>query len=256
MAMSPSGPPPVLPSAQHIRHAKCWELLWGLPVSNNVKVFGVRLLHAALPCRALVAGMRPQPATYVACPACASRLPSRRDVPPETYTHLFLECPTSRPAVVWLLDLWLHLTGVRPPLTAEVIVAADMEAWPDGPTGPQLEAWHSLRLILLFQIWAARCEVGQAPRSPSTLVRATIAAVAAEIRLQFARSREREVLLRELPTHVLAIQHLRPAGDGLATWQSSGLCQVLGGGGGTSVGRQHLLVLLSDTSPVPLPPDP
>ena len=107
------------------------------------------------------AGMRqPKRASDVQCPQCAALVPRPSPVPPETYTHLFMLCPSYRPVTVWLCSLWEALTGVRPPMDPAVIIAAEPEAWPAAPTGARLLAWHALRLTVLYAIWSARVDGG------------------------------------------------------------------------------------------------
>ena len=79
--------------------------------------------------------------------------------PLETYTHIFFECPAFAGAKDWLLDLWQHISGVRPPDTAAAIVADEPGACPAGqqPAEERAHLWQALRLTLLRHIWAARC---------------------------------------------------------------------------------------------------
>ena len=168
---SVGGAGPNLPGGgPHAPSAKYWHTLWSMPVCNNVKVFGMRLAHAALPCRAMVAGMRRQPRSFVHCPSCAALHPGPLPVPAETYgTHMFRLCPAYRPVVFWLLDVWESLTGVWPPLDPAVLIAAEPSAWPAAPGGGRLLAWHALRLTVLHSIWCARCSGVPAPCWPSAV---------------------------------------------------------------------------------------
>jgi hypothetical protein len=178
-------------------------------------------------------------------------------VPSETYTHLFVHCPSYRPVIVWLVSLWEALTGVRPPLDPVVIIASEPDAWPAEPSGPCLLAWHALRLIVLHAIWSARVSGEPDDCRPSAVARRVVAAVREEIALQFRRSRQRQHSLQHLPPRLLGTHRLQPAQDGFAAWLEVGLCTVVGSSSSTSPGGAgHLVVLLSDTFPVPLPADP
>ena len=253
------GPGPhTLGGGPHAPSAKYWSTLWSLPVCNHVKVFGLRLAHAALPCRAMVAGMRRQPSrSSVNCPSCMALTPRPSPVPAETYTHLFLLCPTYRPVVSWLLNVWERLTGVRPPMDPAVIVAAQPSSWPAGPGGNRLLAWHALRLTVLYSIWCARSSGVPTQCCPSAVARSVVASLREEIALQFRRRRQRQYNLQFLPPRLLGTHRLRPADEGFAVWLDLGLCTVLGASSSTSPGGAgHLVILLSDVYPVPLPADP
>lgn len=261
-----AGPAPVVGGAgphlpgggDHTSSAKYWQLIHRMPVSNNIKVFGVRLAHAALPSRAMVAGMRqPKCASDVRCPRCAALDPRPFPVPSETYTHLFLLCPSYRPVTEWLCSLWESLAGARPPLDPAVIIAAEPDAWPQAPTGARLLAWHALRLTVLYAIWSARVENVSEKCRPSAVARRAVSLLREEIALQFRRSRQSQYYLQFLPPRLLGTHRLRPAEDGFAAWSALGLCTVLGSSSTTSPGGTgHLVVLLSNTFPVPLPADP
>ena len=214
-----------------------------LPVSNRVKGFAVRLLHAALPCRAMVAAMRGKPRTWVACPSCSSDPARPRPVQAETYSHIFLDCPSYRPAVQWLARLWEALSTSAPPLDAGTIITAAPGSWQ--PAQARAPVWHSLRLLTLFAIWEARVSDDAALQTPAAVVASVIRSVETEIRLQYARCCQREEHARHLPLHVLAMRRLQSAKDDFAAWSSVGLCQVLAGG--------HLVVTLSASWPVPAP---
>ena len=239
----PTAAPPPLPQPLQDLFPNPWTVVQRLPVSNRVKGFAVRLLHAALPCRAMVAAMRGKPRTWVACPSCSSDPARPRPVQAETYSHIFLDCPSYRPAVQWLARLWEALSTSAPPLDAGTIITAAPGSWQ--PAQARAPVWHSLRLLTLFAIWEARVSDDAALQTPAAVVASVIRSVETEIRLQYARCCQREEHARHLPLHVLAMRRLQSAKDDFAAWSSVGLCQVLAGG--------HLVVTLSASWPVPAP---
>jgi hypothetical protein len=201
--------------------------------------------------------------------ACARRRPntltlletgsrqSPSPLPPETYTHLFMLCPSYRPVIVWLCSLWEALTGARPPMDPAVIIAAEPEAWPAAPPGARLLAWHAIRLTVLYAIWSARVDGAPEKTCPSAVARHAVALLREEIALQFRRSRQRQHSLQFLPPRLLGTHRLQPAEDGFAAWSDIGLCTVLGSSSAESPGGAgHLVVLLTNTFPVPLPAGP
>ena len=246
----PPSPPraPPAPAARPPPHP--WLALWHLPASNRVKVFGNRLLHGALPCRAMVAGMRARPSSYLRCPACARAAAPGASVPSETYSHLFLDCPIYRPILQWLVSLWAALPGsTPPPLEASVIITAEPGA-PWQPAQARARVWHCLRLITLHAIWDARVSDDPARQTAAAVVASVIASVSEEIKLQHARCCHRELHARRLPAAVLAMRRLQAAVDDYSAWAAAGLCQVLDAG---SPGGGHLVVLLSASWPVQAP---
>ena len=230
--------------------AKCWARLWAAPVSNRVKVLGYRLLHAALPCLAMHAHMQNWAAGRACCPNCPGAHGTTRSRPAETYTHVFCECPVYRPVMLWLLDTYAALQGVRPPEDPRVIIADELCHWPEAPApGDAMQLWQGLRLIVLFQIWEARCSKDSSQRSPSAVARAAVTALRHEISLQFQRSRRRALMTQHLPARVLDMRRLEPRGDSLSVWLQSGLCS-------TSIradGMEDLHLQLTEAWPVAVP---
>jgi hypothetical protein len=242
--------------------AKYWGDLWDLPVDNSVKVFAYRLLHAAIPCKAMVSHKQHRGPRQAFCDRCQqANAGASRILPLETYTHLFVQCPTYRTAVLWLLDLWQALTGYLPPCSAEVLVADVLEAWPDAPQGAQRAVWSALRLTVLYHIWEARCSADSTKQNGPAVVRATIHAIRGAMLLQYNRSYRRQQMAHMLPSSVLSMRRLEPAVDTFSVWLSSGLCRL---DGAEDDGRnvpprsqpgdgQRLVILLTESHPVPVP---
>ncbi len=243
----PQQPPPAGHQAppQSDPSAQFWNQLWSAPISNRTKVFGYRLMHAALPCAAMRAArfhQQPQDAYCPHCPAPGGPRPR----PLEDYTHLFLECPTYAPALQWLLDIWQHITGHRPPADATVLVAADPSTWPDAPDGVHAQLWLALRLVVLHSIWDARCSRDDTRRTARAVVLAAVRTLREEMLLQFNHSTFEARLQRVLPPAVMQVQRLAEASNSLDVWLASGLCSL-------SADGQRLNLALDDSRPVPAP---
>ena len=252
-------PPPPPPADAHDKY---WVLLWRLPVNNHVKVFAVRLLHAALPCGAMRFVRRGGHAHDAYCPCCCPAQPRTRDTL-LTYSHLFVQCPTYAPAIAWLQDLWEHLEGVRPPADARVLVADQPGAWPEAPPPSSRKGrlWSVLRLTLLSWIWSAYVSNDPAQQTAAAVVRATIDTVRSEITVAYGRHTFERFLVNAVAPRFAAMRRSKPANNHFEDfWLPSGLCAVhddagaAGGQGGAQEPRPRLVLRLSETTPVPAPP--
>jgi hypothetical protein len=218
-------------------HEKYYRALWDdVPVPNDVKSFGLRLLHAALPCYAMHAfvqnigsgSRRPDGRPFAACRCCSGKGPGGRHAL-ETYTHLFCECPVFADAKGWLLDVWQDISGVRPPDTAAALVADEPEAWPSGDrpgAGDRMLLWQALRLTLLFNIWAARCSDDPAQRSSRAVVKRTVDTLRDTVVQHFHRTYHRTTLLRCLPKACFARQQQKPSAANLRVWLVPAIASV------------------------------
>ena len=176
--------------------------------------------------------------------------------PLETYSHLFLECPSYAAAVDWLLDLWQHLSdGTRPPRTARVLVADELHEWPDAPADkPRRLLWTALRLTVLSCIWAARCSPDARQRTSAAVVRAAIRELRVEMLLAHTRAFEERAVARELPPAVLRSRPTSPKAAALDVWLASGLCELPAADDPLPPPPlRGLRVLLSESAPVPAP---
>ena len=254
------------PHSAHDIHAEYFRELWEeVPVNNDVKCFALRLLHASLPCRAMHAFMqkitrdRRDGRPFAECRCCSGRDQQNHRVF-ETYTHLFLRCPTYAGASGWLLDLWEDISGARPPDTGAALVADEPGAWPAGvqPTGDRLLLWQALRLTLLFHIWEARCSDDAAQHSSRAVVAATVSSIRSEVQLQYHRTYHRQALLRSLPSAVFARQQQRPPPATLDVWLCPGIATLSPAGvvpplAGQPLPTRTLRLHLSLVHPVPAP---
>ena len=272
------------PAAQY-----CRQLWQSVPVCNATKCFAVRLSHAALPCRAMSAFKFSWGRDKAGCECCShSRGAGRVAAPLETYTHIFFECPAFAGAKDWLLDLWQHISGVRPPDTAAAIVADEPGAWPAGqqPVEERALLWQALRLTLLRHIWAARCSGDPEQQHARAVVSATVSCVRAEVQQLYNCSYMRDHLARALPPRIvrqrqqqLAFrqqpdqqrqrqQQRHPSAERLLVWLDPAIATVApsptGGGGAATcpaasqalLPSERLTLHLSLSHPVTAPPSP
>jgi len=77
------------------------------------------------------------------------------NAPLETHLHLFWECPTVQPAIVWLWQLWQQIVGQAPPMDPLVLVSGDYSIWAP-PTASLRILWLRLRVALLHATWQLR----------------------------------------------------------------------------------------------------
>ena len=150
-----------------------WQRLLDPTLHRPFRLTCWRLLHGCLGCKAFLLHIRGRQAALPTdgCCEAADCLPLASL---ETLTHAFLECPAASPAIDWLLATWHQLTGVVVPRCARVLLADDLEAWPDHPTDARtLRLWTRLRVAVLGAMWHVRCsrmaEVGSFARRAISL---------------------------------------------------------------------------------------
>lgn len=255
IALPPPAPPELHPTTAHEQY---WRYLWSLPISNHAKVFGVRLLHAALPCPAMYAARRGGTLTDAACTHCRAHPDAhgRRGPPLADYSHLFVHCPVYAPAITWLCDLWQHLTGNRPPTDASVIVADQPGAWAAAPppNGPSGRLWSVLRLTVLYFIWAAHESKDPNCQSAGAVVRKAIRSLRSDMRTEFGRYTFHVYLVQAAPARVAAMRRCPPPRHHFHdTWATSGLCHEVNDALPGQDPRPRLVFDISDVAPVPAP---
>ena len=241
----------------------------------DLKVLAYRMMHAALPCAAMKCAKQHKPKADAVCLACKGHPGTRRGGCTETYTHLFVECPVYRPAVEWLLELWHKIAGVRPPLTAEVLVADDPAAWEARPKAQdrhqRMDLWRILRLTVLYCIWEARCSTDRRQRTAAAVVRHAVRRLRDEMEQQWIRDQHPEIWEHHAPTRIMQTHRALPREDAMEMWTKAGLCTCHtpgaadggndGGGGGAAPARAasdtpRLDIHLTAQHPVAAPPDP
>ncbi len=106
------------------------------------------------------------------------------------YSHVFLHCPSLRPAVDWLCDLWGRVAPDDAPVPrdARVLLLGDATVWSPAGGDAQCSLWLHLRLLWCRSVWAHVCAA-----SPGTALswRAVVAVLQAwvsrAIRLDWLR---------------------------------------------------------------------
>ena len=182
---------------------EAYAALWAerrLP--RDLQWFGWRLLHGALACGAWRVPYAPADAVRRECmcsaPGCVAAVPgaAAADLPLETYTHMFVTCPTVVPAVAWLCRLGGRILGAVPPPDPLVIILGDPAAWRPQRGGTRAEAraadalWMHVRLRLLQAIWRARCVRAATPDGaavPAVGAAAVVAMAAAAVEQDMRR---------------------------------------------------------------------
>ena len=139
-----------------------WKRLLDRTIPRPYVITAWLLLHGSLGCNAFLHHVQRKISTIAApCPIPCRFPPCLAADCPETLSHIFLDCPSSSPAIDWLCSAWAALTGkARPPRTAAVLLADDLDAWTlDSPVDdPRLLAlWTRLRVNVIGCIWQARC---------------------------------------------------------------------------------------------------
>jgi hypothetical protein len=133
-----------------------WARLLDKTLDRAHRVTCYRIMHGVLGCNAFICHKRPDmPRASAMCPH-ASCEGVAGEAAIETLTHAFMDCPTVRPAVTWLLDVWQAVSGERPPRSAAVIIADDHRVWaPRHKYAARL--WSRLRVAFLGCLWERRC---------------------------------------------------------------------------------------------------
>ena len=218
-ARAQGGPPGALPtpvddsadacllSRQRQPWRRFWSDLWAARLDREQLHFAWRLTHRSLPVgasRISTALHVGDPARIADCFCCAGTCGGQgvntlahQDglmedpggaalLPLETYTHLFWECPTVRPAVLWLWRVWELITGQPPPLEPLVLLAGDSRVWTP-PTRRRRLLWLRLRVSLLFATWQLRNrrQASGAPFTAAAIIAAARASLRASIRADY-----------------------------------------------------------------------
>lgn len=247
-----TAPPPAVSTAEQGEYTSFWRLLLSMHASNHVIVFAWRLAHAALPCAAMREANRGKCRGDAVCRACSSATGTARHL--ETYSHVFMECETFKPALRWLCALWHAVAGVQPPWDAVVLVAGDNRGWQQAPSGPMAVLWATLRATTLYSIWSALEAVDPAQRTAPAVVAAAIGTLRGEARVRYNREALSSDLALWVPRQLARglVQVPQSQRDSFrAVWVDSGLCSVVlsGAAGGPS----SLVVHLSQSFPVVAP---
>ena len=275
-AAPPPPPPPVeITAADAAKYRGCWEQLCHTNIRKADTAVAWRALHCQLRtpsfltyCRYRgggtidMAGDTPMEQACCRWPACREPRPATLARPASslpttiaTTSHVLLACPLTRPAALWLCDLWAAIdAGNSPPPTPDVIIAGDPTAW--WPDRLDVDLWTRLRVIYLQKAWDAHCAVhhGGPTPSPTSIAAATLHSAIQAMRTEFTAAYTAPAeLAQQCEAHMTGAnqrQSRDDAGDAPSVafhriWTRSGLCTVVDG---------RLTVRWTTTHPVPLPP--
>jgi len=161
-----------------------WRRLEDPTIHRPNRLCCQRILHGCIGVKAYLGHVRAKDPAFTYDPAaCVCDNPECAAAGTlETVTHAFWTCPAVRPVIQWLRDTWLCLAtdyeddptpdpapaGLAQPRPAppfavvpdsmDVILADDLEAWPQHPRGRGLlSLWTRLRVATLGAIWEVRC---------------------------------------------------------------------------------------------------
>ena len=159
-------PPPRLP------WAGVWRRLHRVRAPREHRFLAWRLMHGRLTVAARVSlweAGRPQQRLAGAAGARCHRPACAAAGTLETITHVFLDCPVAQQVTGWACRFWAAVTAAPPPpRTAAVFFAGDRAAWDPGDP-PLRDLWDTVRLAVLFFLWAARCQGREQLRPASAL---------------------------------------------------------------------------------------
>lgn len=145
--------------AQPSDFKQAWSRIRDSSMPKGQRGIAFRVMHGALACNAFVAFRRRNDARlHSACCQAPQCLAANQM---EHLSHLFIGCPSVRPALDWLLSTWHAVSGVQLPAHPSVILADDPAAWPAGNKPPPAHhaLWNRLRIAYLYYTWIARCSL-------------------------------------------------------------------------------------------------
>lgn len=182
---------------QPSQHAfvRVWRRLWHRSLPRDLRWFGWRLQHAALPVGAVRARyVRPghvQQLLEQACqhPQCQPVAGSGQQAPLETLSHLFLECHVAVRVWDWFAAVWGRvMPGVALTADAGLLLRDDDTGWQ--PPTHLSYLWLHLRLLLLQSLWVVRC---QSAGTPAHTAQAVVSRFVAVLRRQVCSDWQRVV---------------------------------------------------------------
>jgi hypothetical protein len=156
-----------------------WKRLRNPTFHRPFRITCWRLLHGTLGCRAFLAHVRHRHDIGGALDMCCQAASCLAVGRTETLTHVFLDCPEVSPVIDWMLAAWgLLAHSPPPPRTARVLLADDMEGWPDVPQDTAvIRMWTLLRVTTLGSIWRVRCARGDGRGGGATFARRVVSMV-------------------------------------------------------------------------------
>lgn len=166
---------------------RAWQRVWHRRLPRDLRWFGWRLLHCALPVGAVRAKyVRPgnvQQLLEQTCrhPQCQPAPSSGQHAPLETLSHLFLECPVAVRAWHWFATLWGKLQpGVALTASSSLLLCDSDAGWRPPPSLSAL--WMHLRLLFLQSLWDVRCRsAGTASHTAQAVVSRFVAVLRQQV---------------------------------------------------------------------------
>ena len=227
---------------------RAWKRIGESSMPKGQRGIAFRIMHGVLACRAFVAARRVGDKRLQ--PACCQAPQCLASVTMESLSHLFIHCPSVRPALDWLLSTWQAISGKQLLPDPAIILADDPAAWPAGcKPEPDLHSlWTRLRLAFLYFTWLARSSLQH--DGPGEHAAAIAAAVVRNISDQLRSDWLRVTSDIRNSTSVCGswFRGRDPAMEVAAfeeRWAHRNvLCQCLHG---------NLVVHLSNTTPIPIP---
>ena len=147
-----------------------WQRLVDPTIHRPFRHTAWRIMHACIGVQGFLFHVRRTGSPFCSQHTCAS------SACVEDITHAFMTCPTSAPAIDWLISAWEALTGLVAPRTADFILLGIPSAgWLGcGEDGWVLQQWTRLRVATLGAIWRVRCEAACGRRDPAGLARQAV----------------------------------------------------------------------------------
>ena len=166
-----------------------WRATWRRAqhplLPRPTRLFVWELLHGALPCGGATVSFYPAGHADLEHTLCYASTCQAVPRPLETLSHLFLECPVGKAALLWLSQLWVAIQPAAsppPPLSPAVWLADDWSTWRPGGTGLR-PVWNLLRATMLKHVWLARQRVVSGSREAASFsAQQIVGAFVSEIR--------------------------------------------------------------------------
>ena len=231
--------------ADDVPWSSVWRRLVDLELNREHRALAWRILHDSVYCGQQMLRARGSDAAVGDCPHshCMGVL--------QSMPHLFLTCPVAKGVWEWVSNLWACVAdGVRPPLSAAVLLADDIKTW--GPPTKLRPLWTRLRLAVLYALWCAACQArrGSVPASARTVAAQVLSFCRGQMVQHWLRVGLRRPDLGACPHWLLGRSPALTTETFLEWWGAGGvLCRVV-----STAGAKPRMELVWDASrPVPLP---
>ncbi|KAJ9519337.1 hypothetical protein QJQ45_023134 [Haematococcus lacustris] len=151
--------------------AKVWKELLDPTLRREHVIVAWRVPHASLMVGALWGHILKGTAAPGSS-ACRFRQPGHL----ETLTHAFLTCPAVVPAWEWVLDMYGHLTGTRPPSGDAMLLLNGRPTRGEAPPfqPPDSLLWLRLRVAYMGVVWRLRSSGAATALQPQQVARRVV----------------------------------------------------------------------------------